>query len=140
MTKFGPLMVPTSATGASTMAENFLENKWSDVDKWVYSILSQVACGVSGKLDPPCNAVGYIDRQVLGLNHMYQHPAWKRSKVCSCSLFYTLIQTTSLAVAFQLIFSKLKLCRLVLVTPHMRGLSEVVLLHGAMLLLNRKEF
>lgn len=44
----------------------------------------QVACGTRGKLDPPCNAVGYIDRQVLGINHMYQHPAWKRSKV----LFY----------------------------------------------------
>uniref|UniRef100_A0A2P2MJH7 Heparan-alpha-glucosaminide N-acetyltransferase catalytic domain-containing protein n=2 Tax=Rhizophora mucronata TaxID=61149 RepID=A0A2P2MJH7_RHIMU len=40
-----------------------------------------VACGVRGKLDPPCNAVGYIDREVLGINHMYHHPAWRRSKV-----------------------------------------------------------
>ncbi|XP_016651648.1 PREDICTED: heparan-alpha-glucosaminide N-acetyltransferase isoform X3 [Prunus mume] len=43
----------------------------------------QVACGVRGKLDPPCNAVGYIDREVLGINHMYPRPAWKRSKACT---------------------------------------------------------
>ncbi|GFY94888.1 heparan-alpha-glucosaminide N-acetyltransferase-like protein [Actinidia rufa] len=42
-----------------------------------------VSCGVRGKLDPPCNAVGYIDREVLGINHMYEHPAWKRSKACT---------------------------------------------------------
>lgn len=42
-----------------------------------------VACGMRGKLDPPCNAVGYVDRKVLGLNHMYRHPAWKRSKACT---------------------------------------------------------
>ncbi|PIN26687.1 heparan-alpha-glucosaminide N-acetyltransferase [Handroanthus impetiginosus] len=42
-----------------------------------------VACNVRGKLDPPCNAVGYVDRKVLGINHMYQHPAWKRSKACT---------------------------------------------------------
>lgn len=40
-----------------------------------------------GKLDPPCNAVGYVDRKVLGLNHMYPHPAWKRAKVCICFFF-----------------------------------------------------
>ncbi|XP_039129748.1 heparan-alpha-glucosaminide N-acetyltransferase [Dioscorea cayenensis subsp. rotundata] len=42
-----------------------------------------VACGTRGKLDQPCNAVGYVDRQVLGINHMYQHPAWRRSKACT---------------------------------------------------------
>ncbi|KAB1202183.1 hypothetical protein CJ030_MR8G009792 [Morella rubra] len=42
-----------------------------------------VACGVTGKLDPPCNAVGYIDRVVLGLHHMYQYPEWRRSKACT---------------------------------------------------------
>ncbi|GAB4835799.1 hypothetical protein Ancab_000715 [Ancistrocladus abbreviatus] len=42
-----------------------------------------VTCGVRGKLNPPCNAVGYIDRVVLGLNHMYHHPAWRRSKACT---------------------------------------------------------
>ncbi|CDP17187.1 unnamed protein product [Coffea canephora] len=44
-----------------------------------------VTCNVRGKLDPPCNAVGYVDRKVLGINHMYQHPAWKRSKACTYS-------------------------------------------------------
>ncbi|RYR50463.1 hypothetical protein Ahy_A07g037073 [Arachis hypogaea] len=43
----------------------------------------EVKCGVRGKLDPPCNAVGYIDREVLGINHMYKHPAWKRSQGCT---------------------------------------------------------
>ncbi|KAK7337736.1 hypothetical protein VNO77_18322 [Canavalia gladiata] len=42
-----------------------------------------VTCGVRGKLDPPCNAVGYIDREVLGINHMYKHPAWRRSEACT---------------------------------------------------------
>ncbi|KAF7805090.1 heparan-alpha-glucosaminide N-acetyltransferase isoform X1 [Senna tora] len=42
-----------------------------------------VACGVRGKLDPPCNAVGYIDREVLGINHMYKRPAWRRSEACN---------------------------------------------------------
>ncbi|KAG5549122.1 hypothetical protein RHGRI_014481 [Rhododendron griersonianum] len=27
--------------------------------------------------------MGYIDREVLGINHMYAHPAWKRSKACT---------------------------------------------------------
>ncbi|KAH0639973.1 hypothetical protein KY290_037256 [Solanum tuberosum] len=39
-----------------------------------------VTCNMRGNLDPPCNAVGYIDRQILGVNHMYPRPAWKRSK------------------------------------------------------------
>ncbi|XP_027351971.1 heparan-alpha-glucosaminide N-acetyltransferase isoform X5 [Abrus precatorius] len=42
-----------------------------------------VTCGVRGKLDPPCNAVGYIDRGVLGINHMYKRPAWRRSEACT---------------------------------------------------------
>ncbi|TKY61525.1 Heparan-alpha-glucosaminide N-acetyltransferase [Spatholobus suberectus] len=42
-----------------------------------------VTCGVRGKLDPPCNAVGYIDREVLGINHMYKRPAWRRSEACT---------------------------------------------------------
>ncbi|KAJ0979809.1 hypothetical protein J5N97_015283 [Dioscorea zingiberensis] len=43
----------------------------------------KVECGTRGNLDQPCNAVGYVDRQVLGINHMYQHPAWHRSKACT---------------------------------------------------------
>ncbi|KAI3959677.1 hypothetical protein MKW98_015000 [Papaver atlanticum] len=42
-----------------------------------------VVCGARGRLDPPCNAVGYVDREVLGINHIYQRPAWKRSELNS---------------------------------------------------------
>ncbi|CAL0311215.1 unnamed protein product [Lupinus luteus] len=42
-----------------------------------------VTCGVKGKLDPPCNAVGYIDREVLGINHMYKRPALRRTQACT---------------------------------------------------------
>ncbi|KAL3349657.1 hypothetical protein AABB24_022656 [Solanum stoloniferum] len=42
-----------------------------------------VTCNMRGNLDPPCNAVGYIDRQILGINHMYPRPTWKRSKACT---------------------------------------------------------
>eukprot|EP01018_Ginkgo_biloba_P003577 Gb_06559 [translate_table: standard] len=45
--------------------------------------LLTVKCGVRGYMGPPCNAVGYVDRQVLGINHLYGHPAWRRSKVCT---------------------------------------------------------
>ncbi|WRX23607.1 hypothetical protein QQP08_016094 [Theobroma cacao] len=48
----------------------------------------KVACNVRGKLDPPCNAVGYIDREVLGINHMYQRPAWRRSRACTVNSPY----------------------------------------------------
>ncbi|XP_078161764.1 uncharacterized protein LOC144557087 isoform X3 [Carex rostrata] len=39
-----------------------------------------VQCGVRGSLDPPCNAVGLVDRFVLGQNHLYMHPVYKRTK------------------------------------------------------------
>lgn len=42
-----------------------------------------VHCGVSGSLGPPCNAVGLVDRLVLGTNHLYQNPVYKRTKSCS---------------------------------------------------------
>ncbi|KAK1315833.1 hypothetical protein QJS10_CPA05g00422 [Acorus calamus] len=48
-----------------------------------YGKVLTVACGVRGQLDPPCNAVGHIDRTVLGINHMYHHPAWRRTKACT---------------------------------------------------------
>lgn len=70
-----------------------------------------VTCGTRGRLDPPCNAVGYVDRQVLGINHLYQKPAWKRSKQCT----------------------------LALIVPHMKAHYGRMLLHGARLHLNLKE-
>jgi hypothetical protein len=36
-----------------------------------------------GHLGPACNAVGYVDRQVWGVNHLYTQPVWTRLKVCS---------------------------------------------------------
>ncbi|URE12767.1 heparan-alpha-glucosaminide N-acetyltransferase-like [Musa troglodytarum] len=44
-----------------------------------------VNCGVRGHLDPACNAVGYVDRAVWGINHLYTQPVWIRSKDCSQS-------------------------------------------------------
>ncbi|XP_077218179.1 heparan-alpha-glucosaminide N-acetyltransferase-like protein (DUF1624) isoform X2 [Tasmannia lanceolata] len=54
-----------------------------DSDSHDYGKVFTVPCGSRGKLNPPCNAVGYIDREVLGINHMYQRPAWRRYKACS---------------------------------------------------------
>lgn len=42
-----------------------------------------VICGVRGNLDPPCNAVGLIDRYLLGEKHLYKNPVYKRTKECS---------------------------------------------------------
>ncbi|XP_042428405.1 heparan-alpha-glucosaminide N-acetyltransferase-like [Zingiber officinale] len=44
-----------------------------------------VKCGVRGHLGPACNAVGYVDRSVWGLNHLYSQPVWIRSKACTHS-------------------------------------------------------
>lgn len=43
----------------------------------------QVKCGMRGHLGPACNAVGYVDRQVWGINHLYTQPVWSRLKVYS---------------------------------------------------------
>ncbi|KAA3472628.1 heparan-alpha-glucosaminide N-acetyltransferase isoform X1 [Gossypium australe] len=48
-----------------------------------YGRVFTVDCNVRGKLNPPCNAVGYIDREILGINHMYLKPAWRRAKACT---------------------------------------------------------
>ncbi|XP_017969414.1 PREDICTED: heparan-alpha-glucosaminide N-acetyltransferase isoform X11 [Theobroma cacao] len=42
-----------------------------------------VHCGVRGSLEPPCNAVGYIDQYFLGEQHLYQRPVYRRTKECS---------------------------------------------------------
>ncbi|KAF3785012.1 Heparan-alpha-glucosaminide N-acetyltransferase [Nymphaea thermarum] len=54
-----------------------------NVDSSYYGMHFTVHCGARGRLDPPCNAVGYVDTKVLGINHMYQHPAWRRTKACT---------------------------------------------------------
>ncbi|KAG2624754.1 heparan-alpha-glucosaminide N-acetyltransferase-like [Panicum virgatum] len=42
-----------------------------------------IHCGVRGSLGPPCNAVGLVDRVLLGENHLYKNPVYKRTKECS---------------------------------------------------------
>ncbi|GAA0138320.1 hypothetical protein Leryth_002874 [Lithospermum erythrorhizon] len=46
---------------------------------------SSVKCGMRGHLGPACNAVGYVDRQVWGINHLYTQPVWTRLKACTFS-------------------------------------------------------
>lgn len=36
---------------------------------------------IRGHLGSACNAVGHVDRQVWGVNHLYSYPVWKRLKV-----------------------------------------------------------
>lgn len=47
------------------------------------SSTQNVNCGVRGSLKPSCNAVGFIDRFLLGEHHLYQHPVYRRTKECS---------------------------------------------------------
>ncbi|CAO2839775.1 unnamed protein product [Amaranthus hypochondriacus] len=55
-----------------------------EADSALFSSSAQtVQCEVRGSLDPPCNAVGFIDRLVLGENHLYQRPVYRRVKECS---------------------------------------------------------
>ncbi|KAI7984127.1 Heparan-alpha-glucosaminide N-acetyltransferase [Camellia lanceoleosa] len=49
-----------------------------------YGFDSQIVhCGMRGSLQPPCNAVGLVDRFFLGVQHLYQHPVYRRTKECS---------------------------------------------------------
>jgi len=41
-----------------------------------------VKCGVRGATGPGCNAVGMIDRHVLGIQHLYTRPVYLRTAVC----------------------------------------------------------
>lgn len=41
----------------------------------------KVKCGVKGDTGPACNAVGMIDRKILGIQHLYRKPAYARTKV-----------------------------------------------------------
>eukprot|EP00262_Sarcandra_glabra_P001799 TRINITY_DN11966_c0_g1_i1.p1 TRINITY_DN11966_c0_g1~~TRINITY_DN11966_c0_g1_i1.p1 ORF type:complete len:286 (-),score=26.68 TRINITY_DN11966_c0_g1_i1:223-1080(-) len=63
------------------------------VPDWEYQILSEsstlslttfsVKCGVRGDAGPACNAVGMIDRKLLGIQHLYKRPIYARTKQCS---------------------------------------------------------
>ncbi|CAI9781078.1 unnamed protein product [Fraxinus pennsylvanica] len=45
--------------------------------------IQTVQCGVRSSLEPPCNAVGFLDRFLLGEQHLYQRPVYRRTKECS---------------------------------------------------------
>ena len=42
-----------------------------------------VKCGVRGDTGPACNAVGMIDRKILGSQHLYRRPVYARTEQCS---------------------------------------------------------
>ncbi|XP_015058916.1 heparan-alpha-glucosaminide N-acetyltransferase isoform X2 [Solanum pennellii] len=42
-----------------------------------------VKCGLRGDSGPACNAVGMIDRKILGIQHLYARAIYGRSKECS---------------------------------------------------------
>ncbi|KAF9680233.1 hypothetical protein SADUNF_Sadunf06G0100000 [Salix dunnii] len=44
-----------------------------------------VECRMRGHLGPACNAVGYVDREIWGINHLYRYPVWSRLKACTLS-------------------------------------------------------
>ncbi|XP_062230803.1 uncharacterized protein LOC133928480 isoform X2 [Phragmites australis] len=45
--------------------------------------IKMIQCGLRGSLGPPCNAVGFVDRVLLGENHLYKNLIYKRTKECS---------------------------------------------------------
>ncbi|EES09884.1 hypothetical protein BDA96_05G156400 [Sorghum bicolor] len=61
------------------------------VPDWEYVVTSpdttlknfMVKCGVRGDTGPGCNAVGMIDRCVLGIQHLYAHPVYLKTAQCS---------------------------------------------------------
>ncbi|XAR48270.1 Heparan-alpha-glucosaminide N-acetyltransferase [Bertholletia excelsa] len=63
------------------------------VPDWEYQISTEtsslapkifsVKCGVRGDTGPACNAVGMIDRKILGINHLYRRPIYARTEQCS---------------------------------------------------------
>ncbi|XP_060217270.1 uncharacterized protein LOC132644680 [Lycium barbarum] len=58
------------------------------VPDWEYHIPTEsqifsVKCGVRGDIGPACNAVGMIDRKILGIHHLYTRPIYGRLKKCS---------------------------------------------------------
>ncbi|XP_023736364.1 uncharacterized protein LOC111884285 isoform X1 [Lactuca sativa] len=49
------------------------------------STIRTVTCSVRGDLGPACNAAGMIDRYILGIDHLYQKPAYRNLKECNIS-------------------------------------------------------
>ncbi|KAF1888860.1 hypothetical protein Lal_00036902 [Lupinus albus] len=62
------------------------------VPDWEYQIPTEpssapitfsVKCGVRGDTGPACNAVGMVDRKILGIQHVYKRPTYARMPECS---------------------------------------------------------
>ncbi|KAF8693279.1 hypothetical protein HU200_038663 [Digitaria exilis] len=61
------------------------------VPDWEYQISGpdsieksfSVKCGIRGDTGPACNAVGMVDRTILGIDHLYRRPVYARTKECS---------------------------------------------------------
>ncbi|XP_050223783.1 uncharacterized protein LOC126673615 isoform X2 [Mercurialis annua] len=63
------------------------------VPDWEYQIpdeasssvlkIFSVKCGVRGDTGPACNAVGLVDRAIMGSRHLYKKPIYARTKLCS---------------------------------------------------------
>lgn len=48
-----------------------------------------VKCNVRGSMSPSCNAVGFLDRLIMGMSHLYRSPTYKRTKECSINYPFT---------------------------------------------------
>ncbi|MCO5612510.1 hypothetical protein L7F22_066778 [Adiantum nelumboides] len=47
------------------------------------STFATINCDVRGDLGPACNAVGFLDRTLVGISHLYPNPVYRRTKVSS---------------------------------------------------------
>ncbi|KAL0658320.1 hypothetical protein Bca4012_078905 [Brassica carinata] len=55
----------------------------SMIKKYKFHWNVKVKCGVRGNTGPGCNAVGMLDRMLLGIHHLYRKPVYARTKQCS---------------------------------------------------------
>ncbi|KAH6768642.1 hypothetical protein C2S51_013978 [Perilla frutescens var. frutescens] len=51
----------------------------------INSVKTQVQCSVRGDLGPACNSAGMIDRDILGIDHLYTKPVYRNLKECNIS-------------------------------------------------------
>ncbi|CAN6485204.1 unnamed protein product [Victoria cruziana] len=46
----------------------------------------KIKCSVRGDLGPACNAAGFIDRYILGIQHLYKKPVYRNLEVCMSNM------------------------------------------------------
>ncbi|GKV46300.1 hypothetical protein SLEP1_g53291 [Rubroshorea leprosula] len=65
----------------------FTAYKWQCLGGFIVFLIYMITvkCGMRGHFGPACNAVGYVDRAVWGVNHLYKSPVWQRLKACTLS-------------------------------------------------------